>query len=64
MDYAQKQLTLLLFVLRILTDYSDASFSFDNFAFFANWFNWWSNLQRQSLLSKKSVYKYTTNYFL
>ena len=29
---------LTLFVLRILADYSDASFSFNNLAFFTNWF--------------------------
>ena len=29
---------LTLFVLRILTDYSDASFSFNDLAFFTNWF--------------------------
>ena len=32
------KLTLTLFMLRILTDYSDASFSFNNLAFFTNWF--------------------------
>ena len=32
------KLTLTLFVFRILTDYSDASFSFNNLAFFTNWF--------------------------
>jgi hypothetical protein len=31
--------TLSLFVFRILTDNSDASFSLDDFAFFANRFN-------------------------
>lgn len=31
-------LALTLFVLRIFTDYSDASFSFNNLAFFTNWF--------------------------
>ena len=32
-------LTLSLFVFRILTDYSDATLSFDDLAFLANWFN-------------------------
>ena len=32
------KLTLTLFVFRILTDYSDASFSFNDLAFFTNWF--------------------------
>ena len=41
-------LALTLFVLRILTDYSDASFSFNNLAFFTNWFYWWSNLHVKS----------------
>lgn len=31
-------LALSLFVSRIFTDYSDTSFSLNNFAFFANWF--------------------------
>ena len=35
-------LTLSLFMLRVFTDYSDSSFSFDDFAFFANRFYWWS----------------------
>ena len=39
---------LTLFVLRILTDYSDTSFSFNNLAFFTNWFYWWSNLHVKS----------------
>ena len=30
---------LSLFVLRVLTDYSDTAFSLDDFALFANWFN-------------------------
>ena len=42
------RLSLTLFVLRILADYSDASFSFNNFAFFTNWFYWWSNLHVKS----------------
>ena len=33
------QLALTLLVLRVLTDYSDTTFSFNDFAFFANWFN-------------------------
>jgi len=33
------QLALALFVLRVLTDYSDTTFSSNNFAFFTNWFN-------------------------
>jgi hypothetical protein len=33
------KLALSLLVLWILTDYSDASFSLNDFAFFANWFN-------------------------
>ena len=33
------QLALTLFVLRVLTDYSDTTFSSNNFAFFTNWFN-------------------------
>ena len=44
----RKGLTLALFVLRILTDDHDASFSFDDFAFFANRFNWWSYLHSKS----------------
>ena len=47
------KLALSLLVLWILTDYSDASFSLNDFAFFANWFNWWSNLHSKILLSKK-----------
>ena len=35
----QEQLALSLLVLWILTDNSDASFSLDNFALFANRFN-------------------------
>ena len=31
-------LTLSLFVLRVLTDYSDTTFSFNDFALIANWF--------------------------
>ena len=38
------RLALALFVLRVLTDYSDASFSFDDFAFLANRFYRRSNL--------------------
>jgi len=34
----KSELTLTLFVFRILTDYSDASFSFNDLAFFTNWF--------------------------
>jgi hypothetical protein len=33
------KLALSLFVFRVFTDYSDTTFSFDNFAFFANRFN-------------------------
>ena len=33
------QLALTLFVFRVLTDYSDTTFSSNNFAFFTNWFN-------------------------
>ena len=32
-------LSLTLFVLWVLTDYSDTTFSSNNFAFFTNWFN-------------------------
>ena len=32
-------LALALFVFRVLTDYSDTTFSSNNFAFFTNWFN-------------------------
>ena len=32
------QLALTLLVLRVLTDYSDTTFSFNDFAFFTNWF--------------------------
>ena len=32
-------LALTLFVFRVLTDYSDTTFSSNNFAFFTNWFN-------------------------
>ena len=39
-----RRLTLSLFVLRVFTDYSDASLSLNNFALFANRFHWWSNL--------------------
>ena len=38
------ELTLTLFVLWIFADNANASFSFNYFAFFANWFYWWSNL--------------------
>ena len=39
-------LTLSLFVSRIFADYSYSSFSFDDFAFFANRFYWWSYFHR------------------
>ena len=42
------QLALTLLVLRVLTDYSDTTFSFNDFAFFTNWFYWWSNLHVKS----------------
>jgi len=35
-------------MLRIFTDYSDTAFSLDDFALFANWFDWWSNLHSNS----------------
>ena len=35
-------------MLRIFTDYSDTAFSLDDFAFFANRFDWWSNLHSNS----------------
>ena len=35
----RRELALSLFMLRVLTDNSDASLSLDNFAFFANRFN-------------------------
>ena len=38
-DQNSRQLTLSLFVFWIFTDNSDASFSFNDFAFFANRFN-------------------------
>lgn len=41
-------LSLTLFVLRVLTDYSDAALTLDDFAFFANRFYWWSNLHSNS----------------
>ena len=44
----KRWLSLSLFVLRILTDYSDASFSLDDFALFANRFYWWSHLHGNS----------------
>ena len=55
-------LALSLFVLRILTDYSDTTFSSNNFAFFTNWFNWWSNLHCKSLLSDKFGCYYSTTF--
>ena len=36
---ASGKLTLSLFVLRVFTDNSDAALSFNDFAFFTNWFN-------------------------
>ena len=43
-----QSLSLTLFVLWIFADNANASFSFDYFAFFANWFYWWSNLHVKS----------------
>ena len=48
------KLSLSLFVLRILTDYSDRSFSSNNLAFFANWFYRCSNLHLNSPFKKRS----------
>ena len=52
----QCQLALSLFVFRILTDHANTAFSFNDFAFFANRFHWWSNLHNKSLLSKRPLY--------
>ncbi len=48
-----KVLSLSLFVLRVLTDYSDGSLSFNDLAFFANRFYGRPDLHCISLLSKK-----------
>ena len=53
--------TLYLLVLRILADYPDASFSLDDFALFAHRFYWTSNLHLKALLSKKTIFEYTTS---
>jgi len=42
---------LSLFVLGILTDYSDTALAFDNFALFANRFYWWSYFHSNSPFS-------------
>ena len=42
------ELALSLFVFWIFTDNTNASFSLDNFAFFANRFNWWSYFHSKS----------------
>ena len=53
----QKELALTLFVFWIFTNNHDASFSFNDFAFFANRFNWWSYLHsKSSFLSKAPFY--------
>ena len=52
----KRWLSLSLFVLRILTDYSDASFSLDDFALFANRFYWWSNFHVKPSFQKRPSY--------
>jgi len=49
-------LSLSLFVFRIFADYSDTSFSFDDFALFANRFYWWSNLHVKPSFQKRPFY--------
>ena len=44
----------------ILTDNPDASFSLDDFALFAHRFYRTSNLHLKALLSKKTIFEYTT----
>ena len=46
-----RPLALSLFVFWIFTDYSDTTFSLDDFALFANRFHRWSNLHSKVLLS-------------
>ena len=56
-------LALSLFVFWVLTDHSDTTLSFNDFAFFANRFYWWSYFHSNTLLSKKSAYKYNIWFF-
>ena len=51
----KNELALSLFVLRIFTDNSDCTFSFDYFALFTNWFYWWSNFHVKPSFHKKTV---------
>jgi len=46
-------LALSLFVFWVFTDDSDRTLSSNYFAFFANWFYWWSYFHSNSPLSKK-----------
>ena len=54
------ELALSLFVLRIFTDNSDRTFSFNNFALFTNWFYWWSNCHVKPSFHKKTVIQCNT----
>jgi len=56
--FSPKGLTLSLLVLRVFTYDHDSTLSLNDFAFFTNWFNWWSNLHCKSLLSDKFVSYY------
>ena len=51
-----KGLSLTLFMLRIFTNNHDTSFSLDDFAFFANRFNWWSYLHSKSSFLYKAPF--------
>jgi len=59
-----QELALSLLVLRVFTDNSDAALSLNDFAFFTNWFNWWSNLHCKSLLSDKFGCNYITTIYI
>ena len=51
-------LALSLFVFWVLTDHSDTTLSFNNFAFFANWFYRCSNLHLNISFQKTFGYDY------
>ena len=50
------KLSLSLFVFWVVTDNSDFPFSFNDFAFFANWFYWWSNFHVKPSFQKRPFY--------
>ena len=47
-NHSLRKLALTLFMLRILANYSDTAFSFDDFAFFANGLYRWSYFHRKN----------------